>query len=174
MPTSLYPLPKESLGVRMPLTEKEREISTTRIMQIEVNEEANGKMQNYHGKAEYLSKQISVAEGGIYNIKRIWIALRLGKINIMISCSKITINCITFVIDQSFGDEDSGSNDNIGGGNDDIDTSFDVSTDIILPNDSDDVLTRGFKGDRTSSGSRGIPSNVSFYPEGTSSPQHKR
>ena len=71
-------------------------------------------------------------------------------------------------------DEDSGSNDNIGGGKDELDTSFDVSTDIILPNDSDDILTRGFKGDRTSSGSRGIPSNVSFYPEGTSSPQYKR
>ena len=66
IPTSLYPIPKESLGVRMPLSEKEREISTTRIMQIEANEEANGKMQNYHGKEEYLTKQMSVAEGGIY------------------------------------------------------------------------------------------------------------
>ena len=60
------------------------------------------------------------------------------------------------------------------GGEDDIDTSFDVSSDIILPNDSDDIITKGVKGDRTSSGSRGIPSNVSFYPDGTSSPQHQR
>ena len=59
------------------------------------------------------------------------------------------------------------------GGND-ADTSFDVSSDIILPNDNEDILMKGFKGDRTSSGSRGIPSNVSFYPDGTSSPQQKR
>ena len=59
------------------------------------------------------------------------------------------------------------------GGND-VDTSFDVSSDIILPNDNEDILLKGFKGDRTSTGSRGIPSNVSFYPDGTSSPQQKR
>jgi hypothetical protein len=53
----------------MPLSEKEREISTTRIMQIEANKEGNGKMHNYHGKAEYLTKQISLAEGGIYKLK---------------------------------------------------------------------------------------------------------
>ena len=61
-----------------------------------------------------------------------------------------------------------------GGTNDDVDTSFDVSSDIILPNDSEDTFLKGFKGDRNSSGSRGLPSNVSFYPDGTSSPQHKR
>ena len=55
-----------------------------------------------------------------------------------------------------------------------VDTSFDVSSDIILPSDSEDIFLKGFKGDRTSSGSRGLPSNVSFYPDGTSSPQHKR
>ena len=57
---------------------------------------------------------------------------------------------------------------------DDVDTSFDVSSDIILPNDSDNTFLKGFNGDRTSSGSRGLPSNVSFYPDGTSSPQQKR
>ena len=62
----------------------------------------------------------------------------------------------------------------LGGGIDDVDTSFDVSSDIILPNDSDDIIKKGVKGDRISGGSRGIPSNISFYPDGTSSPQHKR
>ena len=84
------------------------------------------------------------------------------------------VKIIFLIIDQSFGDEDSGSNDVIGGGNDELDTSFDVSSDIILPNDGEDILVKGFKGDRTSSSSHGIPSNVSFYPEGTSSPQNNR
>ena len=60
------------------------------------------------------------------------------------------------------------------GGIDEVDTSFDVSSDIILPNDSDDIITKGVKGDRRSGGSRAISSNVSFYPDGTSSPQQKR
>ena len=90
--------------------------------------------------------------------------------------------------DQSLGEDDSGSNEIIsrlhsishqtssahGGAADDVDTSFDVSSDIILPNDSDNTFLKGFNGDRTSSGSRGLPSNVSFYPDGTSSPQQKR
>ena len=91
-------------------------------------------------------------------------------------------------LDQSFGDDDTVSNENIPGvrsispptsaaprdAMDDVDTSFDVSSDIILPSDSEDIFLKGLKGDRTSGGSRGIPSNVSFYPDGTSSPQHKR
>ena len=152
VPTTLTSPSKDALGVRMPLSEKEREISTTRIMQIEANVIASGKYSNSHERSGYTSRQISMAE------------------------------------DQSFGDDDSGSNEIVSGvrsttpptstpfgrGNDDVDTSFDVSSDIILPNDSEDILTKGLKGDRTSSGSRGIPSNVSFYPDGTSSPQQKR
>ena len=61
-----------------------------------------------------------------------------------------------------------------GGGADNIDTSMDIS-DVIFPNDTDDIkLFKGDKGDGTSAESRGIPSNVSFHPDGTSSPQQKR
>ena len=50
----------------MPLSDKEREISTTMIKEIESNEGANGKISKYHGKTTFLSKQTSLAEAGIY------------------------------------------------------------------------------------------------------------
>ena len=47
VPTTL-PSSQDTLGVRMPLSEKEREISKTRIMQIEANE-AKVKSSDYRG-----------------------------------------------------------------------------------------------------------------------------
>ena len=47
VPTTL-PSSQDTLGVRMPLSEKEREISKTRIMQIEANE-AKVKSRDYRG-----------------------------------------------------------------------------------------------------------------------------
>ena len=47
VPTTL-PSSQDTLGVRMPLSEKEREISKTRIMQIEANE-AKVKSSGYRG-----------------------------------------------------------------------------------------------------------------------------
>ena len=64
MPTTLIPPTKDSLGVRLPLSEKEREISTTRIMQIQANEEAVINSNSTQQNSGYLSKQISLAEGG--------------------------------------------------------------------------------------------------------------
>ena len=64
MPTTLIPPTKDSLGVRLPLSEKEREISTTRIMQIQANEEAVINSNSTQQNSGYLSKQISLADGG--------------------------------------------------------------------------------------------------------------
>ena len=64
VPTTLIPPTKDSLGVRLPLSEKEREISTTRIMQIQANEEAVINSNSTQQNSGYLSKQISLAEGG--------------------------------------------------------------------------------------------------------------
>ena len=64
MPTTLIPPTKDSLGVRLPLSEKERELSTTRIMQIQANEEAVINSNSTQQNSGYLSKQISLAEGG--------------------------------------------------------------------------------------------------------------
>ena len=47
VPTT-FPSSQDTLGVRMPLSEKEREISKTRIMQIEANE-AKLKSSGYRG-----------------------------------------------------------------------------------------------------------------------------
>ena len=54
----------------MPLSDKEREISTTIIKEIESNVGANGKVTNYHDKTTFLSKQTSLAEAGIYAIHK--------------------------------------------------------------------------------------------------------
>ena len=64
MPTTLIPPTKDSLGVRLPLSEKEREISTTRIMQIQANEEAVINSNSTQQNSGYLSKQMSLADGG--------------------------------------------------------------------------------------------------------------
>ena len=64
VPTSLISPTKDALGVRLPLSEKEREISTTRIMQIKANEEAVGNSNNTQQNIGYMSRQASMAEGG--------------------------------------------------------------------------------------------------------------
>ena len=68
VPTSPIPSSKDALGIRMPLSEKEREISTTRIMHIEANQEASGKGNTSHERPGHISKQVSVVEGGMYTI----------------------------------------------------------------------------------------------------------
>ena len=69
VPTSLIPPSKDALGVRMPLSEKEREISTTRMMQIQANEKAVISSDSSQHNSGYLPKQMSLADGGESSIK---------------------------------------------------------------------------------------------------------
>ena len=53
----------------MPLSEKEREISTTRMMQIQANEKAVISSDSSQHNSGYLPKQMSLADGGESSIK---------------------------------------------------------------------------------------------------------
>ena len=151
VPTEL-PTSSADLGIRSVFSDKEREIGHQRIQRIEANELANKRPDNANGSARYLSKDISSVDGEPSYEDDSSSLLDSGS---GLPSATITTSAIA------------------GGGLDDVDTSFDISSDIILPNDPEDIL-KGVRGERTSTGSKGIPSNVSFKPDGTSSPQQKR